>query len=166
MRRHLARGVRMVRRELPALLGHAVAAAAGREDDGRRVELVLAAGRVPAVLARLERPERRLREERAGACLERVAERLRDRVAGAVADLEQALCRRSPAAGEAVPTVLPGELDPELLEPVDRVARVAGEHLHESHVGALVGAPPDVGRMLLGRVVLAEGSLDPALRLG
>ena len=81
----------MVRRELAALLRHAVAAAAGGEDDRRRVELVLAAGRAPAVLARLERAERAVREERAGAGLERVAERLRDRVAGAVADLEQAL---------------------------------------------------------------------------
>ena len=145
---------------------HAVAPAPGGEDDGRGVELVLAAGRAPAVLARLERAQRRVCEERAGAGLERVAERLRDRVAGAVADLEQALGGRAAAAGEAVAAVLARELDAELLEPVDRVARVAGEHLDEPHVGALVGAAPDVRRVLLGRVVLAERGLDPALRLG
>jgi hypothetical protein len=41
-------------------------------------------------------------------------------VAGAVADLEQALLRRAAALGEPVAAVLAGELDAELLEPVDR----------------------------------------------
>ncbi len=39
------------------------------------------------------------------------------------------------------------------------------ENLDETEVGGLVGARPDVGRMLLRRVVLAEGGLDAALRL-
>ncbi len=126
---------------------------------------VLAAGRAPAVLALLERRERAVREERAAAGDERVAQRLRDRVAGAVADLEQALRRRAAAAGEPVAAVLPRELDAELLEPVDRALRVAGEDLDEPHVGAVVRALEDVGGVLLGRVVVAEGGLDPALRL-
>ena len=61
-----------------------------------------------------------------------LAQALRDRVAGAVADLEQALARRAAAAGEAVAAVLARELDAELLEPVDRARRLAGEHLDEA----------------------------------
>jgi hypothetical protein len=86
-------------------------------------------------------------------------------VPGPVADLEQALGARAPAAGEAVAPVLACELDAELLEPVDRAPRVAGEDLDEAHVGALVRALPDVCGVLLGGVVVAEGGLDPALRL-
>ena len=131
------------------------------------VDLVLAAARAPAVLARLERA-------RAGTSgtpsrmpsLERVAQRLRDRVAGAVADLEQPLARRAAAAREAVAAVLARELDAELLEPVDRGRRLRREHLDEPAVGRLVGRVPDVLGVLLGRVVLAERGLDAALRLG
>jgi hypothetical protein len=72
----------MVRRELAALLGNPVTAPARCEDDGRRVERVLAAGRVPAVRARLERRQRRVGEQRAVAGLERVAERRRSGRAG------------------------------------------------------------------------------------
>ena len=98
--------------------------------------------------------------------LEGLAQRLRDRVSGAVADLEQALGGGAAAAGEPVAAVLPRELDAELFEPVDRALRIAGQRLDEPHVGALVRALPDVGRVLLGRVVFAERRLDPALRLG
>ena len=73
--RHLAGRVRMVRRELAALLRHLEAAAAGGEDDGGRVELVLAARGAPAVAALLERGQRAVREERAAARFERVAQR-------------------------------------------------------------------------------------------
>src|SRR5918994_941558 len=104
-------------------------------------------------------------EERARAGLEGIAERLRDRVPGAIAHLEQALGRGSAAACEGAATVLSRELHPELLEPMDRVARVAGQHFDEPHVGALVRTAPDVRRVLLRRVVLAERRLDPALRL-
>ena len=156
----------MVRRELAALLRHLEAAAAGGEDDGRRVELVLAARRAPAVAALLERGQRAVREERAAAGFERVAQPLRDRMPGAVADLEQALGARAAAAGEAVAAVLSRELDSELLEPVDRAARVAGQDLDEPHVCALVRALEDVRGMLLGRVVVAERGLNPALGLG
>src|SRR5439155_20338468 len=83
----------------------------------------------------------------------------------AVADLEEALARRAAAARDPVPAVLTRELDAELLEPVDRRRRLRGEDRGELHVRGLVRAGPDVGRMLLGRVVLAEGRLDAALRL-
>ena len=164
--RHLAGRVRMVGRELAALLRDPEAAAAGGEDHGRRVELVLAAGRAPAVLARLERRQRAVGKQGAAARLERVAKRLRDRMPRAVAHLEQPLGRRAAAAGEPVAAVLPRELDSELLEPVDRALRVAREDLDEAHVGAVVRALEDVGRVLLGRVVVAERRLDPTLRLG
>src|SRR5205814_4756385 len=61
--RHLARGAWVVRGELAALLRLRVAAAAGGEDDGRRVELVLPGPRAPAVLPRLELAQRALRED-------------------------------------------------------------------------------------------------------
>ena len=95
-----------------------------------------------------------------------VAHGRRDRVAGAVADLQQPLAGRAAAARQPVAAVLARELDPLLLEPVDRRRRLGGEHLGEPAVGRLVRALPDVLGMLLGRVVLAEGRLDPALRLG
>ena len=86
----------------PRSSASAIAAAAGGEDHGRGVERVLADARAPAVLGRLERGERALREERDAAGLGRLAQRGRDRVARAVADLEQALRatrRRSGRAG-------------------------------------------------------------------
>ena len=59
MLRHLAGRARVVGRELAALLGLAVAAAACGEDDGRRLERLVAAARAPAVLSGLERLQRR-----------------------------------------------------------------------------------------------------------
>src|SRR5579859_1755228 len=160
--RHLAGRAGMVRRQLAALFRLAIAAAAGGEDDGGRLDDVLAAARAPG---RLELEERRMVERRAAARLPRLAQPLGDRVAGAVADLEQTLARRAAAAGEAVAAVLPRELDAELLEPVDRRRRLRREDLDELHVRRLVRARPDVLRVLLGGVVLAEGGLDAALRL-
>src|SRR5205085_11089584 len=96
----------------------------------------------------------------------RVAQALGDRVTRAVADLEQPLARGAAASGEPVAPVLSREFDAELLEPLDRGLRVAGEHLDEPHVGRLVARRPHVLRVLLGRVVLAERGLDAALRLG
>src|SRR5205085_9282471 len=60
---------------------------------------------------------------------------------------------------------LAGELDAELLEPVDRGRRLGAEDLHQLPVGRLVRRLPDVLGVLLRRVVLAEIRLDPALRL-
>ena len=98
--RHLAGRVRVVRRELAALLGLGVAAAAGGEHDGAGVDEVLADTRAPAAV----RPppsslQRRVREARAGARLPGLAQALRDRVAGAVADLEQPLARSRRRSG-------------------------------------------------------------------
>src|SRR5207253_1517977 len=59
---HLPGGAGMVGRELAALLRLAPAAAARREHDGARFELVLAAARSPATGRRLERGERGTRE--------------------------------------------------------------------------------------------------------
>ena len=56
----------------------------------------------------------------------------------AVTDLQQALARRAAAAREAIAAVLARELDAELLEPVDRGRRLAGEDLDELPVGGLV----------------------------
>ena len=137
------------------------AAAAGGEDDRRRVELVLAAARPPAVLAGVELGERRLRERRRPSTTRRPRAAHRDRVARPVADLEQALPRRAAAAGEPVAAVLAGELDAELLEPVDRARRLGGEDLDESAVGGLVTRSPDVLGVLLRRVVVADRGLDP-----
>jgi hypothetical protein len=97
--------------------------------------------------------------------LDGIAERRRDRMAGAVADLQQALARRAAAAGEAVAAVLARELDAELLEPVDRIGCLGREDLDQLPVRGLVRGVPDVLRVLLGRVVAAEGGLDAALRL-
>ena len=168
--RHLAGRAGMVRRELASLLGLAVAAAAGGEDDRRRADLDLVAGlgrqrRAPAVLACSSAVSGWLRKRRAVGGLERLAQRLRDRVAGAVADLQQALARRAAAAREPVAAVLARELDAALLEPVDRAGRLARQDLDEPPVGGLVRALPDVLGVLLRRVVVAERGLDPALRL-
>src|SRR5205823_6219733 len=56
-------------------------------------------------------------------------------------------------------------LDAELLEPVNRRARVTREDVDESPVGSLVGGLPDVRGVLLRRVVVTERGLDAALRL-
>jgi hypothetical protein len=49
---------------------------------------------------------------------------------------------------------------------VDRAGSLGGEHLDKSAVGRLVRALPDILGVLLRRVVVAEGGLDPALGLG
>ena len=154
-------------RRAPRLRG-----SSGRPRRGRRSrrDLDLVAGleparRAPAVLA--------LPSAASGWCgsgvavrgLEGLAQRLRDRVAGAVADLEEALARRAAAAGEPVAAVLARELDAVLLEPVDRARRLAGQDLDQAPVRRLVRALPDVLGVLLGRVVVGERRLDPALRL-
>ena len=84
----------------------------------------------------------------------------------AVADLQEPLPRRAAAAGEAVTAVLAGELDTELLEPVDRGRRFARQDLDQTPIGRLVRGLPDVLSVLLGRVVVPEGRLDAALCLG
>ena len=94
-----------------------------------------------------------------------LAQRLRDRVAGSIAHLQQSLARGTSTASEPVPTVLAGELDAELLEPVDRRRRLGREDLDEPAVGGLVARRPHVLSVLLRRVVLPEGGLDAALRL-
>ena len=129
--------------------------------------LVVADARAPVAVRLRELVQRRVEEAGAARGLPRLAQLLRDRVAGAVADLEEALRARAAAAGEAVAAVrVARELDAELLEPVDRGLRVAGEHLDELAVGGLVRGAEDVVGVLLGRVVVAERGLDPALRLG
>ena len=132
----------MVRRQLAALLGLAVAAAAGGEHDRRRRR-----SRAPPQRARqpFSRPLELGERADFGKGLDAepsdgLAQRRRDRVAGAVADLEQALARRAAAAREPVAAVLARELDAELLEPVDRGRRLAGEDLDELAVGGLVRA--------------------------
>jgi hypothetical protein len=156
----------MVGRELAALLRFAEAAAAGGENDRRRLDHVLAAARAPATLDRPKLGQRRLRERGARPSLEGLAQRGRDREPGAVADLEQPLARRTAAAGEAIAPVLARELDPELLQPVDRGRRLAGQDLDEPAVSRLVRALPDILGMNLRRVVVAERRLDAALSLG
>ena len=163
--RHLAGRIRMVRRELATLSASRVAAAAGSEHDGAGVDDVVADARTPAAVRLPELAQRRVREARPAAGLPRFAQLLRDRVARAVADLEQALRGRAAAAGEPVAAVLARELDAELLEPVDRGVGLARQHLDETQVGGLVRGAPDVVGVLLGRVVVAEGSLDAALGL-
>ncbi len=164
--RDLTGGAGMVGGELAALLGLPVTAAAGGEHDRRSVHLVVADACRPAVLRPLQTGERALGQGRPGAGLPRLAQPGGDRVPGAVADLEEALARRPAALGDPVAAVFPRELDAQLLEPVDRRLRVAGQHLDQAHVGRLVARLPDVLGMELGGVVLAERCLDPALRLG
>ena len=94
-----------------------------------------------------------------------VAKRLRDRVPGPVAHLEQPLGGGASAAREPVTAVLARELDAVLLQPVNRVRRLARQHLDEPAVGGLVRALPDILGVLLGRVVVTEGGLDPSLGL-
>ena len=84
----------------------------------------------------------------------------------AVAHLQEALPRGAPAARESVAPVLARELDPELLEPVDRARRLACQNLDELAVRGFVRALPDIFGVLCGRVVLAESGLNPALGLG
>src|SRR5262245_19861923 len=104
----------MVGRELAARFRLRVAAAAGGEYDRRRVDHVLAAGCAPAVLERRQVMQRGMLEGRAAPSPPRLAQSLRDRVAGAVADLEQALLRRTAAPREAVAAVPAREGDAEL----------------------------------------------------
>src|SRR5205807_2902009 len=139
--------------ELAALLGLLEAAPAGREDDRRRVDDMLAAARAPAVPRRGQVLQRRIRERRAGAGLPGLAQRLGDRVAGAVADLQQAAARSPAAAREPVAAIFARELDSELLEPVDRRRRLARQQADQPPVGGLVRALPDVGAVLIRRVV-------------
>ena len=56
--------------------------------------------------------------------------------------------------------------DAELLEPVDRTAGIAGEDLDEAHVGAVVGALEDVGRVLLeeSKANECQGKQPPAFK--
>src|SRR5207248_6414349 len=136
--RHLAGRVGMVRRQLAAGLGLGVAAPAGTEHHGSRLEDVVAADDAPAGVGRLELAERRVREAGPGAALPRLAQLFGDGVARAVADLEEALAGRTAAAGEPVAAVLTGELDPELLEPGDRSRRLDGQHLDEPRLGGVV----------------------------
>src|SRR5581483_9128420 len=93
--RHLAGRAGMVRRELAALRGLGVAAAAGGENDRCGVHRLIAHARRPPGL---ELAERTVREGGDRGGLDRVAQRLRDRVPGAVADLEQPLARGAAAA--------------------------------------------------------------------
>ena len=117
------------------------------------------------MLGRRECAKRVVRKLHACTGLVGVAQGLRDRVPGSIADLEQPVARRPAAACEPIAAVRTCELDSELLEPVDRRRRLAREHLDESRVRGLVRAPHDVLGMDLGRVVLAECCLDPALSL-
>ena len=104
----------------PRACGLGVAAAAGREHDGRRVDRVLAADRAPAVRTSARAPGAARSRTTCPSRLPGLAQPLRDRMPGAVADLEQPLLRGAAAAREPVAAVLAGELDAELLEPVDR----------------------------------------------
>jgi hypothetical protein len=87
-------------------------------------------------------------------------------VPGAVAHLEQPPPRCAAAAGEPVAIALAREGDAQLLEPGDRARRLVGEDARQRRVGGVVRGRDDVGRVLLGRVVVAHGGLDPALCLG
>ncbi len=85
---------------------------------------------------------------------------------GSVPDLKESLGARAAALGEAVAAVgVARELDAELLEPVDRGLRVAGQDVDQAPVGGVVRRAEDVVGVLLGRVVGAEARLDAALRL-
>src|SRR5581483_7510512 len=111
----------------------------------------------------LELAERRVREDGDLRRLDHLPTRLRDRVARPVADLQEALRRSAAAAGQTVAAVLLREGDAELFEPVDRRGRFGRQHLDEPQVGRLVRAAPDVLRVALRRVLLAERGLDAAL---
>ena len=150
----------------PRSLGLAVAAAAGREHDGPRLEVVLAAHGAPAAVGPLEVEQRGLRE-RPPSSPPSTASRSALVIAWPVRSptWSSRLRRRAAAACQAVAAVLARELDPELLEPVDRRRRLRGEHLDELAVGRLVRRAPHVFRVELGRVVVAERRLDAALRL-
>ena len=164
--RDLAGRAGMIRGQLAALLRLAEAAAAGGEDDRARLDLHVAAAREPARLGGLERAKRRLRQHLGGAGLDALTQRLRDREPRAVAHLEQPLARRAAAARQAVAAVLLAELDALLLEPGDRSRGLLREDADEPEVGRLVRRGPDVLRVLLRGVVVADGGLDAALRLG
>src|SRR5205085_10512399 len=125
-----------------------VAASPGGEDDRRGVDRSIAAGRAPGVLSRGEISQRRVLERRAGAGFPCLAQTFGDRVPGAIAHLQKALARGATALREAVAAVLAREGDAALLEPVDRVARLGGQHTGEAHVGGLVARAPDVLGML------------------
>ena len=167
----LAGRVGMVRRELATCLGLEVAATSRREHHRRRIDVDHAVvlrleGRGPAALARTKGDQSVVRQLGSVACLVRLAQRLRDRVAGSVTDLQESLPRGSATTCQPIPAVRTRELDAQLLEPVDRRRSLARQHLDEPRIGRLVRASHDVLGMDLRRVVLTEGSLDPALRLG
>ncbi len=119
---YLARGARVVRRHLAPLGRLPEAAAAGREDNGARVDLTLPAPRPPAVLRRLKPQERRLRQGRDLRSLDGFSERFRDREPGLVANLEEPRTRGAAAASQPVAPVRASELDTVVLEPCDRAA--------------------------------------------
>jgi len=164
--RDLAGRAGVVGRELASLLGLSVAASARSENDRGRLELLVAAARPPAPVARFERAQRRLRERLCARRLDAVTKRGGDRVPGPVADLQEPLARRAAAPGEPVPAVVPRELDAQLLEPMDRATGLARQDLDEAPVGRLVRGAPHVLGVELGRIVARERGLDPALRLG
>ena len=168
--RRLTGRIGMVRRQLSSRLGLGEAASAGGEHERARLDrrgafLRLERG-CPAGLRRGDRAQSVMRQLGATARLVRLAERLRDRVASAIADLEEPVTSRAAAACEPVPAVRAGELDPELLEPVDRGRRLARQHLDERRVGRVVRRAHDVLGMDRRRVVRAERGLDASLRLG
>src|SRR5262249_26588687 len=117
----------MVGRELAALLGLAVAASPGGENDRAGVDHLLAADGPPAGRRRLERPGGWLGECPTRPSSNHTAQALRDRIPRAVAALQQTFSRRPPALGEPIATVLSRKLDAELLEPVDRSRCLPGQ---------------------------------------
>ena len=164
--RHLAGRVRVVRRELADPLGLGVAASSGSEHDRAGVDDVVADPRAPASVGLDELTERRVGEARAGAGLPRLAQLLGDRVPGAVADLEQALratSRRSARAGSRRSRGVNSTPSSSSQWIADWASPVSTSTRRE--VGRLVRGAPDVGSVLLGRVVRAERRLDAALRL-
>ena len=158
----------MVRRELAALLGLRVAAAAGREHDRAGLDDVVAADARASRFGRLEaRGAARSSRRRAGAALPRLAQRLGDRVAGAVADLQQPLRDRAAAAREPVAAVLARELDAELLEPADRATGASPVSTSTSRGSAVSCEERSTSSACCsGESSGAERGLDAALRLG
>ena len=130
----------------PRSCGLLEAAPAGGEHDRRRVELVLAARARQPVLALLERGSGLLAKSVPPPASN--ASRSPFVIACPVRSptWSRRLRRGAAAAREAIAAVLSRELDAELLEPVDRAAGVAGEHLDEPHVGASRGSLADVLR--------------------